>query len=270
MKVAVCIFGLCRGNVLECIESHKFHFSCDYFYGTWSGSKLTPKQQLAQKNITDILPDVSYITAPDPDMHYHPAIDIVTKNLRPAVRQIIEPMYKQIAKNLTAMKKQGKLGRYNRYYNHTKQLLGHAYMLSQIPPEYDMIIRSRFDTRLSVNVNFEPFLEQSYNEHRAIGFGDTLGSHSRTFDFHQLKINELPPKCYLNDFLIFHPRDMLNVKSVQKLHESKELLPGERGWYQLLSYPHSDNHLNVLGGAYLDRLYIKRGFKTIPMEKNND
>ena len=76
MKVAVCFFGLCRGQVKRNIESHQHHFPFDFFYGTWD-------ERVAD---LDQLPESSFITTPEPVMHYHPIIDNTFKLIGIAIK----------------------------------------------------------------------------------------------------------------------------------------------------------------------------------------
>lgn len=246
MRVAVCIFGLCRGDVETCLESHKQHTDkFDTFYGTWSDlHSLHPKHVKNQRNFEDILPNTPLLTLPEPKMHYHPfASD--TSVLAPRFRDYISSKYSSKARNPI----------YDRQLHQTKQILGHAYQLQNIPDDYDMIVRLRFDTRLSRKVDFTPFIKQSFAKNCAIGFGDTLGRQwTRNFNFDVLRRNENPPPFYINDFMIVHPRKIFDPDMVFDLHENKQLLHGERGWYQVLSHP-NDTHQNVLDGANLDRIF---------------
>ena len=122
----------------------------------------------------------------------------------------------------------------NKMANYTKQIFGHGYILKVIPEEYDMIIRVRYDTLISDKVDFNHYLNMSYNDHKAGGFGIRTGRHNK---LHELKpLPHVWPKKdgpspgisndwggYLMDPLIFHRRDMWNSKLMYKLNEEKKL-----------------------------------------------
>jgi hypothetical protein len=58
---------------------------------------------------------------------------------------------------------------------------------------------------------------------------------------------------FLPDALIFHRKEQYNVDYVYELHEQKNLLPAEWGWYQIMSKPYGDIHTSVHGGADVAR-----------------
>ena len=134
----------------------------------------------------------------------------------------------------------------------TKQILIHDYLLKKIPSDYDMIIRTRFDTIVSKEINFVEFIEGSYYENYAIGF-------NTRYEKVWLRHNELLEFVphfnvgHVNDALILHPRNLWNSQLVETLHNSKELQAAETGWWQILSEHYGDNHQNFHGGVYIDK-----------------
>ncbi len=58
----------------------------------------------------------------------------------------------------------------------------------------------------------------------------------------------------ISDYLIMHKEEHLNTKEVYFLHENKQLLGAEFGWWQILSKPFGgNNHTSVYGGVILVR-----------------
>jgi len=236
MKVAVCISGIFRGETNRNLMHIRSHFPYDTFYATW-------------KQDSCYLKDTYFYD--EPKMDYHPIKDIKNpKGLKLRLQ-------KEGLNN-------GTYGKdfYDRTLHHTKQILIHDMLLKDIPEEYDMIIRARFDTYLSPNVSFNKYLAKSYNENIAIGFGTRTSRHR---DINIMKeVPRIYPEgkdpdvsqdwgWYLMDPLIIHPRKLWNHDLVQKLHEDKELAAAEWGWYQILSEPYEDSHLSVYGGAQIEK-----------------
>ena len=245
MKVAVCLSGICRGKVQRNLDALKEHFPYDYFFATWKGREAEASK---------ILPGVEIQTFEEPKMHYHPVIDI--------------PEELVTTPKMKAYRQKFQNGGYGhdmkvRTLNHTKQVLGHAYQLQTLDPSYDMIIRVRYDVLVSDKVDFTKYLEESYNNKEAIGFGVRGGRHKSIHNFKEIeKIypNEMTPPdvshdwgWYLMDPLIFHPRSLFDVGRTLKLHEEKKLMAAEWGWYQVLSKPYGDNHRSVYGGAQIEK-----------------
>lgn len=235
MKIAVCYSGINRGNFIKNNTSVKWHFpDADYFYSTWHNA------------VASMPPNIEYKTYPEPKMDYHPMKDVNPKLLTMKLRN-----------NLSRLEDKTY---YERTKNHTKQILAHAYQLQDLPEEYDMIIRVRYDTYLSPKVDFSSYVTESYENSLAIGFGTRKSRHR---DVNVLK--ELPreePKTfddiqdwyrYLMDPMIFHPRNLFDIDRVFEYHRGKKLLPAENGWYQILSEPYDVNHICFYGGAQIEK-----------------
>lgn len=246
MKPAICISGICRGNVERNIENVKSHFPYDIFFATWEGcEKVIKNHGLSNENV---------VYFKEPKMHYHPILD---------PENVLSPKLKSIKKRMEI--NDFSLGKdyYTRTLNHTKQILIHNELLKKIPNEYDMIIRIRYDTFLSNKVNFHSYLEKSYKEGISIGFGTRTTRHKNIdvlYEIPKLYPYENMPATVSNDWgwyimdpMIFHPRSIFDNKLVDKLHQEKKLLVAENGWYQVLSQPYGDNHLCVYGGAQIEK-----------------
>jgi len=237
MKIALCLSGLYRGNISENIKSFKHHFPlADIFMSSWYSSRI-PKNIIKHK---------------EPEIHYHPYISCNEDCPAPKYQS-----YKAIGYS-------GK-GQMNpeRTKHHTKQIIAHALLLSEIKnlDSYDLIIRLRYDTVLSYYVSFDEYLNKSYNENVAIGFGTRVSRHP------YMNILKEVPRIYPNgddtisqdwgwylmDPMIIHKPEKFNIDMVFDLHNKNSLLPAEYGWYQILSKPYRDDHICVYGGAQIER-----------------
>lgn len=247
MKIAICISGICRGNVKKNIFHLKNIFpTADLFFSTWEGREKDV-EEMGLKNVKFF---------PEPKINYHPLTDIPD--------DVMPPVWKtwQLRE---ALKKDKALRDKMRHY--TKQIIGHDYLLSEVPDEYDMIVRSRYDTYASTLVDFQSYLEESYNENKAIGFGTRVTRHKRLHNMvrlpHVWPDRHGPSKCsndwggYIMDPLIFHPRGLWNSDLVWKLHNESKLMGAERGWYQILSQPFGDTHESIYGGAQIEKYLNK-------------
>lgn len=244
MKIAICISGLARGNIKRNIGYLKKAFpDVPMFFSSWEEHKNDESERY----------NSTYY--PEPTMHYNPWCECVKDNPHPKYH-----VYKKQFLEKTGESHKKKL------LNATKQLIAHAYQVADLPQEYDMIIRARWDTVVSEKVNFSKYLEQSYNENMAIGFairGGRWTDLNRFKDIDHVFINEDTDimwsrdwSYWLNDFLIFHPRNLYDTELVHKLHKEKKLWPAEYGWYQMLST--LDNHHCVYGGVVIEKFWRHR------------
>lgn len=239
MKTAICVSGLIRDKHKRNIGLVKNAFpDADIFYSTWEAYEDDKSRSYKCKYY------------PEPQMHYNPWKDCVTDNPHPKYHA-----YKKDFVNNTGQSKQTKL------LNATKQIIAHAYQVADLPEEYDMIVRTRWDTLVSDKANFNHYLNTSYENDMAIGFAIRGGRWTDLHSFRDIEhvyITQTTDQAWsrdwawwLNDNLIIHPRKIFDTESVHKMHEAKELWPAEYGWYQVLSK--EDNHHCVYGGAALDR-----------------
>ena len=241
MKTAICVSGICRGNVAQNVQLLRDAFpDADLFFGSWKGQEKT----LIENEITN------FFVFDEPVMHYHPIKDISDSEIK-------SPKLK-----IKKYKKCNEKWYYEKTSHHTKQILIHDMMLQNIDVSYDMIIRSRFDTVVSTSVIFKEYIKKSYDDNMAIGFG------MRPIRFKNFNVVRKIPKIYpdgknelinqdwgwyLMDPLIFHPRSLWNHKRVSFLHENKKLKAAEWGWYQILSEPYKDTHICAYGGAQIEK-----------------
>jgi len=240
MKIAICISGIARGNVKQHVGRLEKAFpGVDMFFSTWEEHK------------NKISENYNATYHPEPALHYNPWCECIVDPNSAKYRA-----YKKDFINKTGLGLQKKL------LNATKQLLAHAYQLDRdIPEEYDMIVRTRWDTVVSDKVDFTKYLEKSYNENIAIGFAIRGGRWIKLDEFRDVEHVYITDDTdvswsrdwhlWINDNMIFHPRGIYDTSLVYKLHEEKKLWPAEYGWYQILSK--LDNHHCVYGGAALEK-----------------
>lgn len=243
MKIAICVSGICRGKVKNNMAHLKAHFpEADFFYATWKGR---------EKDVQNNLPGVQYTTYPEPEIHYHPIKDIDGP-----------PAPKLMTQKQKCIKGEYGSAWQEKTKHHTKQILIHDMLLKDVPEEYDMIIRTRFDTYYSPNVDFSEYLKKSYDRNIAVGFGTRTSRHKNINQI--VEIAKIYPNgrdesisqdwgWYLMDPLIMHPRKLWNHDLVKELHENKKLAAAEFGWYQVLSEPYGDSHTSVYGGVQIEK-----------------
>ena len=236
-KVAILVSGIARDKSNFNMKRLKTHFGNDLFCATWFGQ---------QNQFSNQYPCKFY---PEPEITYNSWTH----------DNCVCEHYKYHA--YRKWFKEGKYPSGHKLEHASKQILGHAYQLQDLPEEYDMIVRARWDTFTSDRVDFTKYLEESFHKNIAIGFAIRGGRHSDVHSFNEyecVKVYEDTPQTYsrdwawwLNDNLIIHPRKLFNCEKAFRLHNEKKLLPAEYGWYQMLSV--DDNHKGVYGGAAIDR-----------------
>lgn len=253
MKIAFCVSGIPRSGVgnkeqqnedfERDLQSHKKAFpTADFYYGTW--------QQYESDALKIIPKNSEFTTFEEPKMFYHPFYDIPDE-LKHSIRlkNIVEK-YKTITDE-----------RQDRYRHQTKQILSHAFMLDyfDLKDNYDIILRSRYDTYIYESANFRPILDQVYLNKSAIGFALPKNAPFNTLK----KLARKDKNCYkfLFDSLIIHSNEVFDTENVYDLHEKGELLPCEFGWYQTMSMPYDDNHECYTGWANANRSIPKEYLK---------
>jgi len=230
MKIAFCISGLQRKTDIDysVLENGMFsafkNINVDYYYQTWN------KNTLINNNKVLVLdePDIGYDCVADTKSNAGPWLD-----------------HKRLHKSSSKL------------YNSTKQILAHAFLVKSLRKKYDMIIKCRYDLYFSDKLDYNLYLEKSYEE-GPYGFGWRSGK----MDNESIKYLNSPEMLkkttdnirwngMMRDPLIFHRPKHFNTDYVFYLHEKKELLPAEAGWYQILSKPYDDHHTNYFGGVLL-------------------
>lgn len=238
MKVAVCISGAlksgnpkgqhsskrCLTNNNKIIRS-KFP-TADFYYATWD---------MYKDEFEKTFPDYLCNFFPEPQMHYHPYLDVDEKDY-------LSQAYKSIA---TGWARKGGQARTEWTSHHTKQILIHSWLISKIKDQYDIIVRARFDGFISKNADFTEYIKDTYNNKRANCFGTT--KHDKFDNISPLTIHPDKANYWMIDQLIIHPADAIDVNEVNQLHNQKKLLAAEYGWCQVISMPYGSNHRNFTG-----------------------
>lgn len=229
IKVAVCVSGafsskrndgsLIRNNLIQ-----KNHFpNADFYYATWD----TYKTKFEKLFPTDTC---NYFS--EPLMEYHPYFIKEEDH--------ISEWYKQTANWVS----KGGEKRIDWTSHHTKQILIHSWLLDSIKQEYDIIVRTRFDTFIYEEANFKEYLEDTFKNQRANCFGTTNHNKINTLT----KINNDNKWSHrLMDNLIIHNVDIICTSNIDTLHNDQKLHAAEYGWYQIISMEHGSNHRNYSG-----------------------
>jgi hypothetical protein len=125
----------------------------------------------------------------------------------------------------------------NSLYKGYKQIIGHSLqLLFDVPREYDIIVRCRYDSALNEKIDWFRFIEKAYNENTVLGFSSESFLNSRGPDAKRWNcpanytLNYGYPR--LNDQLIFHKRELFSVEKVFELFQKEMLQPSEHGWLQ--------------------------------------
>ena len=227
MKIALCINGVWRPWVkpkpADLIRMMQEVLNpTDIFFHTWTEHRYS--------NPYDTL------HCPEPVLDYHPVDDVTfpCDHGKFALYKENKTMHEKTA-------------------NRSKQLLGYANLLTKIPNDYDLVIRARWETIVSPLFDYNKYIQLAMDK-GPVGFmirpnrgqsihEDLPVSTNKDDDWYQ----------FLPDALIFHRKEQYNVDYVYELHEQKNLLPAEWGWYQIMSKPYGDIHTSVHGGADVAR-----------------
>lgn len=246
MKTAICISGIPRGSIHTNVKITQSIFDGDVFYATYHDQEKT-----IQKYIQD------YFLHPEPVISYHPLADVP--------EHIMPPVYKTWM--LRDRIKTDFMLR-QRMSHQSKQIFAHDMLLSEVPEDYDMIVRMRYDTRLSIKADLKSMLIRSYENNIAIGFGVRTSRHKSLdvlAEIPKIWPNRHAPTPgvsndwggYIMDPLILHPRKLWSSERLKDLHAKKSVLAAERGFYQILSQPYGDTHECYYGGAQIEK-YLRQ------------
>lgn len=214
MKIAVCYSGLYRA-FSGWQENHKVitDYADSVYYSTWHGKAPPPVGNV--------------IRFPEPVVKYDPFF---------CTKEIAE----------SRKPNQG-----NRRKDLLKQILAHQYMVTELNGAYDIVIRMRYDVWFG-DFDWGQFIDKSFEDNVAIGFGEHDISNGRNRRLHMLEPESLGIDNILTDFMIIHPADkMVNAFT---LFDEEKLLPANAGWHQVLVDQHGDETINYEGGIQLSRL----------------
>lgn len=132
-----------------------------------------------------------------------------------------------------------------------KQILLHNHMMKNIP-ECDIVIRTRFDSIVSEEIDWQSHIKQSYDEQIPIGFNTINLARGAKKYYNVLDKMQDIAVFYINDALIIHPYESWDCDLVDGLYKDKKLKGAEEGWYQVLSEPNNHYHRSYRGGVYLE------------------
>jgi len=231
--IAVCVSGIIGENYKVIVDRIKSIFPYPIFFATWNGRELPEVENLH--------------TFDEPIFDYHPMLDVE------------EPPCAIFGR---LVKKSGKiirLGREKQTLTSATQILGHSALVDSIPKQYTTIIRLRYDTVVSSEVDFSKYLDMAEGG-AVIGFGNFKNNkQSWTLDKPSADLEEYTHKSTARnhyniwDNMIFHPRE--KCANAYELYEQKKLVGMEWGWYQVLCDQwQSTNYINVNGGVMLEKL----------------
>ncbi len=244
MKVAVCVSGQCVSNnkntsILRNNSRLREHFvGADFYYATWDSFRNIFEQNF---------PDQQCFFFKEPEINYHPY----------AIPQKYweSDRYGKTKDFITAGG--DKLWDWSR--NHTKQLLIHAWLCKNLPHEYDVIVRTRFDVWIHKKADLMPFIVDTYRNNRINAITAT-----KKKSFAELKAFDTSEggthREWLVDQLIIYPAKFLNLDYVDYLNDSKRLHPAEMGWFQILSKPNKSMHKSYDGWVNHDKNILTRDF----------
>jgi|TARA_B110000211_G_scaffold232834_1_gene297504 hypothetical protein len=224
MKIAVCVSGQQRKTTIDFeqlnirMKTAFINFDTDYFYHTWDNCVLKEYENIVIES--------------EPIINYSPVKDTT----------IYAGEYFDLKRKSKAI---------NKLNRGTKQILAHNSLVAKLNKTYDVIVRVRWDLYFSNTLNYSPFLNKAKHE-GPVGLGFPrwdLKMLEEPEEYLKTKNNKRWWKMISPDNLIMHTPETWNVNLVNNLHEKKELLPAEWGWYQILCSDGKDMHTGYRGGA---------------------
>ena len=240
MKIAIGITGLWRPDIqfnpVLSMRDLKRKFNADLYTHTWKGREQELPEEFREKG--------KFFPSEEPVMDYHPIFD---------PDPTTNPKHHWYRKTKT-------LG--SKTINANKQILSYCNLFDNIPDEYDLYIKTRWDVKINPMFNFEKYIKLVML-HGPVGFmiresGPNafpfLDTEGKIVKKEKSKVNNNDWHDMLSDSLIMHKRQHLDTSMVYDLHERKQLLGAEWGWWQVLSKPFGgDFHTSVYGGTLLVR-----------------
>jgi len=239
-KIAISFTGLYRGGIQipppKSIALMRQKFKADLYFQTWIGREHEVPQEY-KDNIGH------FFATNEPKMDYHPIFD---------PEPTTNPKHLWYRETKTDGEKT---------INANKQIISYAQLFEMIPKKYDIYIKTRWDTTINPTFNFEHFY--SMLEEGPVGFM-TRGVGPNSHDYLSTK-HKIVPKVksetnnndwhdMLSDTIIMHKEEHFDPKLVFKLHQEKQLLGAEFGWWQIMSKPFGgESHTSVYGGCHIIR-----------------
>ena len=139
------------------------------------------------------------------------------------------------------------------YLRGHKQIIAHALqLLFDVPKEYDMIARCRYDCQLNEEIDWQKMLATCYENNYVYGFSPG--------DWNRVRLkDERLERARISDQMIFHKRKEFDIPHTFALFERGCLQPCEIGWYQAFSnvtdggLGMGSKHYNYTGGINIIR-----------------
>jgi hypothetical protein len=252
MKVGIFVSSQIRGsdqllkrNINLLLDSFK---NSEIVFGVWTYQK-------DKANFTkDFSDKILYVE--EPIIHYKPYIDNPTA--------IMDYQYQKKLKKPD-----------DRHQHQTKQFLVHNELMKKYGMNYDVIVRSRYDTTVGVFVNFNEFINECYNKPTTIAISTRKDYHQTIHNIGEVSSNEYPYlnhrsdkdgsvknrklcEMLLDNGILIHRSCDWNSDLVNDLHTNKKLLAAEFGWWQILvdgTSHHNWKHYD--GGASISRSVLE-------------
>jgi hypothetical protein len=246
LKVAVCVSGLIEGNYVKrnnVVLKEKFPYA-DFYYATW---------KTEEKNFKTFLPDDECFFFDEPEINYHPYATDWKQWKNPHILNYQKWAFADENLNISSRS--------------TKQILIHALLFDKIKKKYDVIIRTRFDAFALKDdlVNFNHFVNETFEKNIVCGFSSSIRSISELDKLRELEVknkNKRILQYSVGDILIIHPSSAIDVKTVMKLHETKQLRGAELGWWQILCDKSNYEHKVFAGwigpDKHLNKVFLKQ------------
>lgn len=251
MKVGIFVSAQIRS-----IANLKRNFG--FLLDSFDNSELVFGVWTYQKNYGELLEKYSdkIVYVEEPVIHYSPYIDNPTA--------IMHYQYQKKLKNPD-----------ERHQHQTKQILIHNELMKKYGMNYDVIVRSRYDTTICPFINFNLFINECYEKPTTIAISTRSDYHNSILSIGEVASNYYPYmnhrnektnsiKCIetaemlLDNGVLIHRSSDWNSDLVEKLHTNKNLLAAEFGWWQILVAGTSHrNWKHFDGGASINRSVMK-------------
>jgi hypothetical protein len=230
MRIAVCSGGQLRmsDDVLRLTDRLlKDAFpTADFFYPVW-------KKDHEERPIIDTLGGTVEVIE-EYDIDYHPYED------NPDVNMTWD--YQKKLKHPNP----------DRHLHQTKQILNHNRMVRKYLQDYDVIVRTRYDSIISPVQNFSAGLDFAMQGCVA---SFQAGSNNEFLQYKKI-LTGTQSQMISDGGLIFHSPEVWDCDLVDRLDKEKRLLAAEFGWYQVLM-ENSKQYVRYVGGAHLTRCVLK-------------
>jgi len=146
-----------------------------------------------------------------------------------------------------------------RHLHQTKQILNHNKLMKKYGSDYDVVVRTRFDSITSPVQNFEPYLRDCYENGTVISIQDmsAVKKKRKFFSIYNLHNPRADQYMVFDGGLVIHSVDRWKPDLVEHLHNTKKLLAAEFGWWQVLVGDRDVAYKIYDGGAQLTRCVKK-------------